>query len=129
MGTVRSSTRKGKILMVVISKPVSLSPTSIQITHRCKKCIIWDTKLPLIPSLITTMRNSGQKLLLMTGPRKWLALDLSLISLQISLITLWPYTMYFRMPHRCHGDLQNCPTRSHAVWEMVMNELDRREDS
>jgi hypothetical protein len=41
---------------------------------------------------------------------------------------LWPYTMYFRMPHRCHGDLQNCPTRSHAVWEMVMNELDRRED-
>merc|ERR1712018_33204 len=41
---------------------------------------------------------------------------------------LWPYTMYFRMPHRCHGDLQKCPTRSHAVWEIVMNELDRRED-
>lgn len=36
--------------------------------------------------------------------------------------------MYFRMPHRCHGNLQTCPTRSHAVWEMVMNELDRRED-
>jgi len=41
---------------------------------------------------------------------------------------LWPYTMYFKMPHRCHGNLQSCPTRSHAVWEMVMNELDRRED-
>lgn len=41
---------------------------------------------------------------------------------------LWPYTMYFRMPHRCHGNLQRCPTRSHAVWEMVMNEMDRRED-
>eukprot|EP00092_Neocalanus_flemingeri_P012213 GFUD01013168.1.p1 GENE.GFUD01013168.1~~GFUD01013168.1.p1 ORF type:complete len:532 (-),score=107.90 GFUD01013168.1:129-1724(-) len=41
---------------------------------------------------------------------------------------LWPYTMYFKMPHRCHGNLQNCPTRSHAVWELVMNELDRRED-
>ena len=41
---------------------------------------------------------------------------------------LWPYTMYFRMPHRCHGNLQNCPTRSHAAWEMVMNELDRRDD-
>lgn len=41
---------------------------------------------------------------------------------------LWPYTMYFRMPHKCHGNLQNCPTRSHAVWEIVMNELDRRED-
>ncbi|XP_043466285.1 chitin deacetylase 1-like [Leptopilina heterotoma] len=23
---------------------------------------------------------------------------------------LWPYTMHFRMPHSCHGDLQNCPT-------------------
>jgi len=41
---------------------------------------------------------------------------------------LWPYTMYFRMPHRCHGNVKNCPTRSHAVWEMVMNELDARED-
>jgi len=41
---------------------------------------------------------------------------------------LWPYTMYFRMPHRCHGNLQKCPTRSHAVWEMVMNELDRRDE-
>merc|ERR1711945_66662 len=29
---------------------------------------------------------------------------------------------------RCHGNLQRCPTRSHAVWEMVMNEMDRRED-
>ena len=41
---------------------------------------------------------------------------------------LWPYTLYFRMPHRCHGNLQNCPTRSLAVWEIVINELDRRED-
>jgi len=41
---------------------------------------------------------------------------------------LWPYTMYFKMPHRCHGNLQNCPTRSHAVWEIAMNELDPRED-
>jgi len=42
---------------------------------------------------------------------------------------LWPYTMYFKMPHRCHGHNQKCPTRSHAVWEMVMNELDRRSDT
>jgi len=40
----------------------------------------------------------------------------------------WPYTMYFRMPHTCHGYDQNCPSRSHAVWEMVMNELDSRDD-
>lgn len=43
-------------------------------------------------------------------------------------VPLWPYTLYFRMPHRCHGNDQSCPTRSHAVWELVMNELDRRED-
>jgi len=42
---------------------------------------------------------------------------------------LWPYTMYFKMPHRCHGHNQKCPTRSAAVWEMVMNELDRREST
>ncbi|XP_066942872.1 chitin deacetylase 1-like isoform X2 [Macrobrachium rosenbergii] len=41
---------------------------------------------------------------------------------------LWPYTLYYRMPHTCHGNLQNCPTRSFAVWEMVMNEMDRREE-
>lgn len=31
---------------------------------------------------------------------------------------LWPYTMYFRMPHRCHGNLQHCPTRSvlYTIW-------------
>ena len=43
-------------------------------------------------------------------------------------VPFWPYSMFFKMPHRCHGDLQNCPTRSSGVWEMVMNELDRRED-
>lgn len=41
---------------------------------------------------------------------------------------IWPYTLYFRMPHKCHGNGQKCPTRSHAVWELVMNELDRRDD-
>nr|ALC79575.1 gastrolith protein 59 [Cherax quadricarinatus] len=41
---------------------------------------------------------------------------------------LWPYTLYYRMPHSCHGNSQNCPTRSFAVWEMVMNEMDRREE-
>ena len=26
------------------------------------------------------------------------------------------------------GNAQQCPTQSHPVWEMVLNELDRRED-
>lgn len=41
---------------------------------------------------------------------------------------LWPYTLAYRMPHACHGDKQKCPTRPAAVWEMVMNEMDRREN-
>ncbi|CAG0888417.1 unnamed protein product [Cyprideis torosa] len=52
----------------------------------------------------------------------------STITAPLSNPPLWPYTLYFRMPHTCYGNIQNCPTRSHAVWEMVMNELDMRED-
>ncbi|KAG7174659.1 putative gastrolith protein 59-like [Homarus americanus] len=50
----------------------------------------------------------------------------STISAPLRKTPLWPYTLYYRMPHACHGNLQNCPTRSFAVWEMVMNEMDRR---
>ncbi|XP_068231479.1 chitin deacetylase 1 [Palaemon carinicauda] len=50
------------------------------------------------------------------------------ITAPLSRMPLWPYTMYFRMPHKCHGNAQNCPSRSHPVWEMVVNELDRRDD-
>lgn len=32
------------------------------------------------------------------------------------------------MPHKCKGNKENCPSRSHEVWEMPINELDRRED-
>ncbi|RXG53573.1 hypothetical protein Avbf_16881 [Armadillidium vulgare] len=41
---------------------------------------------------------------------------------------LWPYMLFYRMPHTCHGNGQKCPTRSFAIWEIVMNEMDRRED-
>lgn len=43
-------------------------------------------------------------------------------------VPIWPYTLYFRMPHKCNGNAHNCPSKSHPVWEMVMNELDRRDD-
>ena len=33
------------------------------------------------------------------------------------------------MPHKCHGNGGNCPSRSHpTIWEMPINELDRRDD-
>jgi len=41
---------------------------------------------------------------------------------------LWPYNVYYSIPHECYGDSQKCPTRSYNVWEMVINEFDRRED-
>jgi len=39
----------------------------------------------------------------------------------------WPYPLAFASPHRCHGNFQSCPTRSHSIMEMVMNEFDPRE--
>merc|ERR1719513_394048 len=49
------------------------------------------------------------------------------ITAPLSRVPIWPYTLYYRMPHKCHGNAQNCPSRSHPVWEMVINELDRRD--
>jgi len=40
----------------------------------------------------------------------------------------YPYTLHHRMPHQCHGNFQKCPTRSASVWEIPMNEYDRREN-
>jgi len=41
---------------------------------------------------------------------------------------LWPYNVYYSLPHPCYGDSQKCPTRSYNVWEMIINEFDRREE-
>ncbi|XP_026321207.1 uncharacterized protein LOC113231216 [Hyposmocoma kahamanoa] len=36
----------------------------------------------------------------------------------------WPYTLDYKMPHKCTGSNQYCPTRSYAgLWEMVINPL------
>lgn len=51
----------------------------------------------------------------------------SAIKAPFAKVPFWPYTLHFRIPHRCQK-LQNCPTRSSGIWEMVMNELDRRDD-
>jgi len=50
------------------------------------------------------------------------------ITAPLARVPQWPYTLYFRMPHKCHGNAGKCPSRSHPVWEMVINELDRRDD-
>jgi len=43
-------------------------------------------------------------------------------------VPLWPYTLQHRMPHKCLGTDQFCPTKNFSVWEMVINSLDRRDD-
>uniref|UniRef100_T1GRR1 Chitin-binding type-2 domain-containing protein n=1 Tax=Megaselia scalaris TaxID=36166 RepID=T1GRR1_MEGSC len=50
------------------------------------------------------------------------------ITASLGRVPIWPYSLYFRMPHRCNGNAHNCPSRSTPIWEMVMNELDRRDD-
>ncbi|XP_037973270.2 chitin deacetylase 1 [Plutella xylostella] len=36
----------------------------------------------------------------------------------------WPYTLDYKIPHKCTGNNQLCPTRSYAgLWEMVINPL------
>jgi len=53
----------------------------------------------------------------------------SSITAPLSKIPIWPYTLDYRMPHKCHGNAQNCPSRSiKGVWELPINELDRRDD-
>jgi len=49
----------------------------------------------------------------------------SSITAPLTKVPVWPYTLDYRIPHKCHG---NCPTESWPIWEMPINELDRRED-
>jgi len=38
---------------------------------------------------------------------------------------LWPYTLDYRIPHKCVGSRQKCPSRSFpGMWEMIMNPMD-----
>jgi len=52
----------------------------------------------------------------------------SSITAPLGRVPIWPYTLHYRMPHDCHGNARNCPSRSHPIWELPINELDRRDD-
>ena len=54
--------------------------------------------------------------------------DSSIVS-PLGRVPIWPYSLDYRMPHKCHGNAQACPSRSWpGLWEMPINELDRRDD-
>jgi len=52
----------------------------------------------------------------------------SSIAVPLGRVPVWPYTLLYRMPHKCHGNAGKCPSRSHPIWELPINELDRRDD-
>jgi len=109
-------------------------------THGSKE--VWRDELAGGRETLETFANipegdilgSRAPLLRVGGNRQFGALEESSFLYDSSLVAplqnppLWPYTVFFAMPHRCHGNFQKCPTRSFGVWEMVMNELDRREE-
>lgn len=42
-----------------------------------------------------------------------------------SRMALWPYTLDHRMPHKCIGASNNCPSQSFpGIWELPMNQLE-----
>lgn len=48
----------------------------------------------------------------------------SSITAPFSEIPFWPYTLDYRIPHKCVGQGVKCPSRSFSgIWEMVMNQL------
>ncbi len=56
---------------------------------------------------------------------QFFAYDASIVA-PLSRVPVWPYTLHHLMPHKCHGNKENCPSRPHQVWELPINELDRR---
>ncbi len=43
-------------------------------------------------------------------------------------VPIWPYSLYYRMPHKCRDEVQRCPEKRHRLLEMVLNELDTGDD-
>jgi hypothetical protein len=55
----------------------------------------------------------------------------SSITAPLARVPIWPYTMHHNIPHSCHTNaaaLGGCPTEKFPLWEIPINELDRRED-
>merc|ERR1712083_350221 len=55
----------------------------------------------------------------------------SSITAPLAAVPIWPYTLHHNIPHSCHSNndaLGGCPTEPFPLWELVINELDRRED-
>ena len=80
------------------------------------------------------MLGARAPLLRLGGNRQFTALEQAGLLWDSSMVAplsnppYWPYPLAFAAPHRCYGDAQKCPTRSHNLYQMVMNEFDPREE-
>ena len=80
------------------------------------------------------MLGARAPLLRLGGNRQYAALEQAGLLWDSSMVAplsnppYWPYPLAFAAPHRCYGDAQKCPTRSHNLYQMVMNEFDPREE-
>jgi len=102
----------------------------------------WSAEMGGVRDMLSTWGNvpaddiygSRAPLLRLGGNRQFSALEKEGFVYDSSMVAplanppLWPYPLAFSAPHRCHGNFQKCPTRSHSVMEMVMNEFDPREE-
>ena len=55
------------------------------------------------------LRVGGNEQFLMMADQ-FFAYDAS-ITAPLSSVPVWPYTFHYRMPHKCHGNSGNCPSR------------------
>ena len=80
------------------------------------------------------MLGARAPLLRLGGNRQYAALEQAGLLWDSSMVAplsnppYWPYPLAFAAPHRCYGDAQKFPTRSHNLYQMVMNEFDPREE-
>jgi len=102
----------------------------------------WSAEMGGLRDMLSTWGNvpaediygSRAPLLRLGGNRQFSALEKEGFVYDSSMVAplanppLWPYPLAFSAPHRCHGNFQKCPTRSHSIMEMVMNEFDPREE-
>jgi len=55
----------------------------------------------------------------------------SSITAPLADVPIWPYTLDYNIPHSCHTNINTlggCPSEHFPLWEIPINELDRRED-
>merc|ERR1711914_10489 len=81
-----SSMARERIPTVVTSEVHSSSLTDTPTILWYKNCTEWDTRLPLIASLMTTMRTTGLRVQRIYGSKRWLEAETLLRLMAVFLV-------------------------------------------